>query len=218
MKQSSSFFSSKHSALVLGLMLGASALVGSITYAQLSIPSTIENMRITIRQIFLSEKGVSSDANAPVVLDGTNGGTIKVNKDGLGNGGNITAEGTTTTQNLVSNGDVIFTKLKCSEAIAAGQRFKQNYSRPEPDHIFDDFIIDPPIEGGDTQVDIEDIYCVMMTDANGTVHIRTRDQFNERMSSTNGDVFKRNPSNANDSFFATANGNAAEAGKDYLRV
>ena len=71
MKQSSSFFSSKHSALVLGLMLGASALVGSITYAQLNIPSTIENMRITIRQIFLSSDGISTSPDAAIVLDGT---------------------------------------------------------------------------------------------------------------------------------------------------
>ena len=70
MKQSSSFFSSKHSALVLGLMLGASALVGSITYAQLNIPSTIENMRIAIRQIFLSPSGTKvTDNEATIILD-----------------------------------------------------------------------------------------------------------------------------------------------------
>ena len=70
MKQSSSFFSSKRSALVLGLMLGASALVGSITYAQLNIPSTIENMRIAIRQIFLSPSGTKvTDNEATIILD-----------------------------------------------------------------------------------------------------------------------------------------------------
>lgn len=73
MKQSSSFFSSKHSALVLGLMLGASALVGSITYAQLNIPSNIENMRIAIRQIFLSPTGTNVENTAPIVLDGMRG-------------------------------------------------------------------------------------------------------------------------------------------------
>lgn len=70
MKQSSSFFSSKHSALVLGLMLGVSALVGSVAYAQLSIPSTIENMRIAIRQIFLSPSGTKvTDDAATIILD-----------------------------------------------------------------------------------------------------------------------------------------------------
>ena len=70
MKQSSSFFSSKRSALVLGLMLGASALVGSITYAQLNIPSTSENMRIAIRQIFLSPSGTKvTDNEATIILD-----------------------------------------------------------------------------------------------------------------------------------------------------
>lgn len=58
----------------------------------------------------------------------------------------------------------------------------------------------------------------MMTDTNGTVHIRTRDQFNERIGSTNGDVFKRSTTNTNDSFFATASGAAAQAGQNYLRV
>lgn len=58
-----------------------------------------------------------------------------------------------------------------------------------------------------------------MTDANGTVHIRTRDQFNERIGSTNGDVFKRNPSNPNDSFFATASGEESTVNNNnFLRV
>ena len=57
-----------------------------------------------------------------------------------------------------------------------------------------------------------------MTDHEGVVTRMNRDEFNERIGSTNGDVFKRNPLNANDSFFATESGSVAVAGNNYLRV
>ena len=58
-----------------------------------------------------------------------------------------------------------------------------------------------------------------MTDHEGVVTRMNRDEFNERIGSTNGDVFKRNPSNANDSFFATASGEASTVNSNnFLRV
>lgn len=62
---SKKYFSSRTSALLLGVAFGASTLVGGISFAQsLSIPSNLENAIIAIKEIYLSEHGTSTTRSA----------------------------------------------------------------------------------------------------------------------------------------------------------
>lgn len=73
--KTSSHFSSRHSALVLGTVLTASTLFAGVTLAQsLQIPTNLSNAAITIQRIFLSTTGVSTNPSvANIILDGING-------------------------------------------------------------------------------------------------------------------------------------------------
>lgn len=73
--KTSSHFSSKNSALVLGTVFTLSIIGAGVTLAQsLNIPTSLSNTAITIQKIFLSTDGVSIDPNvAKITLDGTNG-------------------------------------------------------------------------------------------------------------------------------------------------
>jgi hypothetical protein len=74
--KTSSHFSSKNSALVLGTVFTLSIIGAGVTLAQsaLNIPTSLNNAVITIQKIFLSDSGVSIDPNvAKITLDGENG-------------------------------------------------------------------------------------------------------------------------------------------------
>ncbi len=72
--KTSSHFSSRTSALVLGSILIASLGVAGVALAQLNIPTNLSNAAITIQRIFLSAGGVSTnDTVANIILDGING-------------------------------------------------------------------------------------------------------------------------------------------------
>lgn len=76
--KTSSHFSSKHSALVLGTVFTLSLVGAGITRAQspaLLIPTNLANAAITIQKIFLSTSGVAGEGNPAVTiaLDGANG-------------------------------------------------------------------------------------------------------------------------------------------------
>ena len=84
MSSNKTMFSSRTSALVLGIAFGASALIGGMSYAQsLTIPSNLENAVIAIKEIYLSQQGTSTtrsanpwqiDADrATIYLNGANG-------------------------------------------------------------------------------------------------------------------------------------------------
>lgn len=70
-------FSSRSSALVLWVALGASLLVGWVSYAQvLEIPSNLENAVISIRDVFLSDNGTKQGNDATIQLLGDSGDII----------------------------------------------------------------------------------------------------------------------------------------------
>jgi ABC-type bacteriocin/lantibiotic exporter with double-glycine peptidase domain len=76
--KTSSHFSSKNSALVLGTVLTASTLFAGFTLAQsaLSIPTNLSNAVITIQKIVLSTVGTNallSNPGSTIALDGANG-------------------------------------------------------------------------------------------------------------------------------------------------
>jgi Chaperone of endosialidase len=66
---------SKKNTLIVGsVIIISTALAGVSFAASLNIPTNLENAAITIKKIFLSVSGVSSDpASASIVLDGSNG-------------------------------------------------------------------------------------------------------------------------------------------------
>lgn len=72
------FFSSSRSALTLGLGFVAASLLWGSSYAQLQIPTSVENNAITIKKIFLSKNGVTTQSHpdTKITLDGTDNGDI----------------------------------------------------------------------------------------------------------------------------------------------
>ncbi len=104
--KTSSHFSSKHSALVLGTVFTLSLVGAGVTLAQsLLIPTNLANAAITIQKIFLSTDGVSTElgANTKIILDGLQGNIST--KSTAWAGGDISASG-----NITLWWDLQFTK------------------------------------------------------------------------------------------------------------
>jgi Chaperone of endosialidase len=102
-------FSSKNSALVLGTVFTLSIIGAGVTLAQgLNIPTNLANAAITIQKIFLSPSGTSTELGSTIILDGLQGNiTTKSTAWGgdISVGGNISASG-----NITLWWDLQFTK------------------------------------------------------------------------------------------------------------
>jgi Chaperone of endosialidase len=107
--KTSSYFSSKWSALALGSVLIASTLFAGVTFAQLNIPTNLNNAVITIQKILLSPTGTATiSPGVTISLDGANG-DISTN-------GNISASGNLT----IGWSSINFTNSNYRCGIAAG--------------------------------------------------------------------------------------------------